>query len=146
MSPEERHRLRQKEAKPILSRFHDWLRKRSSQVPPKSLIGKAISYTLNQWDRLTAYLKDGILSMDNNAAENAIRPFVVGRKNWLFAGTTEGAEASAALYSLIETAKANGLEPYAYLRYIFSKLPLAKTFDDYEALLPWNLSQKAITA
>ena len=144
MSPEERLRLRHKEARPILSSFHDWLRKRSSQVPPKSLIGKAISYTLSQWGRLTAYLKDGILSMDNNAAENAIRPFVVGRKNWLFAGTTEGAEASALFYSLIETARANGLEPYGYLRYIFSKLPLAQKIEDYEALLPWNLTPEAI--
>ena len=82
--------------------------------------------------------------MDNNAAENAIRPFVLGRKNWLFAGTPEGAEASALIYSLIETAKANGLEPYAYLRYIFTKLPLSKTLEDYEALLPWNLTQKEI--
>ena len=144
LSPEERHRLRQKEAKPLLAGFYDWLKKRSSQVPPKSLIGKAISYTLSQWDRLTAYLKDGILSMDNNAAENAIRPFVVGRKNWLFAGTPEGAEASALLYSLIETAKANGLEPYTYLRYIFSKLPLAQKIEDYEALLPWNLTPETI--
>ena len=146
MLPEERYRLRQKESRPILEDFYKWLKKRSGQVPPKGLIGKAIGYTLNQWERLTGYLKDGILSMDNNAAENAIRPFVVGRKNWLFSGTPEGAEASALLYSLIETAKANGLAPYAYLRYIFSKLPLAKTLEDYEALLPWNLSQKAITA
>lgn len=113
----------------------DW----SAQTPPKVLLGKAIANCLNQWDRLTGYLKDGRLSMDNNSAENAIRPFVVGRKNWLFAGTPEGAEASALLYSLIETAKANNLEPYSYLRYIFDRLPLAKNLADYEALLPWNL-------
>ena len=144
MSPEDRYRLRQREAVPILEEFHRWLVKRSGQVPPKSLIGKAIGYTLNQWERLTGYLKDGMLSMDNNAAENAIRPFVLGRKNWLFAGTPEGAEASALLYSIIETAKANGLEPYAYLRYIFSKLPYAEKLEDYEAMLPWNLTSEDI--
>ena len=80
------------------------------------------------------------MTPDNNAAENAIRPFVVGRKNWLFAGSPKGAEASAGLYSLIETAKANGLEPYKYLRYLFEHLPFADSDDDYEKLLPSNLS------
>ena len=84
------------------------------------------------------YLADGRLSPDNNAAENAIRPFVIGRKNWLFGGTPEGAAASALFYSLIETAKANKLEPHPYLRFIFEKLPTATTLEDYEALLPWN--------
>ncbi|HEB70646.1 MAG TPA: transposase [Desulfobulbus sp.] len=87
---------------------------------------------------------DGHLCIDNNMAENSIRPFVLGRKNWLFSGTPEGAEASALFYSLIETAKANKLEPYAYLRYIFDKLLLAATLEDYEALLPWNLSREQL--
>lgn len=126
LEPEEIYELRQTKSKPILSQFHKWLLKRSGQTPPRGLLGKAISYCLNQWDRLEGYLKDGRLSMDNNAAENAIRPFVVGRKNWLFSGTPEGAEASALFYSLIETARTNGLEPYSYLRYIFEKLPLAE--------------------
>ena len=78
----------------------------------------------------------------NNPAENAIRPFVVGRKNWLFSDTVTGAKASANLYSLIETAKACGVEPYQYLRYIFCRLPLARTADDYEALLPWRVDLK----
>ncbi len=77
-------------------------------------------------------------------AENSIRPFVVGRKNWLFSGTPEGAEASALLYSLIETARANKLEPYAYLRVIFEKLPMAESLEDYDALLPWNLSPEQL--
>ena len=94
-----------------------------------------MSYTLKQWDRLTRYTDDGRLSPDNNLAENAIRPFVIGCKNWLFSGTPEGAKASATLYSLIETARANRLEPYSYLRHIFTRLPLAKTLEDYEALL-----------
>jgi len=101
-----------------------------------------VAYTLNQWNRLVGYLEDGRLPIDNNMAENAVRPFVVGRKNWLFSGTPEGAEASALLYSLIETAKANKLGPYAYLRFIFEKLPMAETLQDYEDLLPWNVDPK----
>lgn len=81
-------------------------------VVPKSLTGKAVAYALNLWDRLIVYLENGELQIDNNSAENAIRPFAVGRKNWLFADTVDGAMASAVLYSIIETAKANGLEPY----------------------------------
>ena len=139
-TPEEIYELRQKEAKPILEDFEKWLRKKQLQTPPKGLLGKAVAYTLNQWHRLIGYIENGNLCIDNNMAENSIRPFVVGRKNWLFSGTPEGAEASALLYSLIETAKANELEPYAYLRYIFDNLPLAKTLEDYEALLPWNIT------
>ena len=118
--------------------------KRAPHVPPKSLLGKAISYCLDQWSRLTVYLEDGRLSIDNNATENAIRPFVLGRKNWLFSGTPEGAEASATLFSLLETAKANGHEPYSYLRFIFEKLPYAETLEEYEALLPWNVNPKKL--
>jgi len=140
LSPDEIFQMRQDEAKPILDDFEKWLSKNKLLTPPKGLIGKAISYTLNQWHKLTGYIEDGRLSIDNNMAENSIRPFVIGRKNWLFSGTPEGAEASALLYSLIETAKSNKLEPYAYLRYIFDKLPTASSLEDYEALLPWNIS------
>lgn len=129
-------RLRQEKAAPLLESLHDWLRERSRETPPQSLLGKAIAYTLTQWPRLVNYLKDGVLRPDNNLAENAIRPFVVGRKNWLFSGSADGAKASASLYSLIETAKANGLEPYHYLRHVFERLPLAKTEADLRALLP----------
>jgi transposase len=127
---------RRKNAKPILDDFKRWLDEISPKTPPKGLLGKAISYTLNQWDRLVRYLDDGLLRPDNNLAENAIRPFVVGRKNWLFSGHPRGAKASAALYSLIETAKANDLEPYSYLRFLFDRLPHAKSEDDYKVLLP----------
>ncbi|MBC8317943.1 MAG: IS66 family transposase [Desulfobulbaceae bacterium] len=144
LSVEEIYLVRQEQSKPILEQFKQWLSKRSLQTPPKGLLGKAISYTLKQWDRLVGYVEDGILSPDNNAAENSIRPFVVGRKNWLFAGTPEGAAASAGLYSLIETAKANDLEPYSYLRHIFKKLPKATTLQDIEALLPWRLDKKKL--
>lgn len=105
------------------------------------MLGKEIGYALNQWDRLLVYLEDPIVTPDNNMAENAIRPFVLGRKNWLFSGTPKGAEASALLYSLIETAKANNCEPYSYLRHIFEHLPRAHTLADYEALLPWNVDR-----
>jgi len=97
-------------------------------------------------DRLSGYIEDGHAFIDNNMAENSIRPFVLGRKNWLFAGTAEGAKASALLYSLIETAKANNVEPYAYLRHVFEKIPLATTLEDYEALLPWNVDLKEMTS
>jgi len=144
LSAEEIYRERQERSKPLLEEFRQWLSKRSLQTPPKGLLGKAMSYTLKQWNRLVGYLEDGDLSPDNNAAENRIRPFVVGRKNWLFSGTPEGARASAALYSLIETAKGNGLEPYSYLRHIFTKLPTASTLEDIEALLPWRLDKKQL--
>lgn len=132
--------LRQQEAKPILDKMYMWLVKKSLQVVPKSLLGKAVHYALNQWQRLIGYIEFGCATPDNNLAENAIRPFCVGRRNWLFAGTPEGAQASATIYSLIESAKANLLEPYKYLRYLFEKLPFAQTMDDYRKLLPGNLT------
>ena len=106
---------------------------------PKSLLGKAVRYTLNQWSKLTVFLEHPDVPLDNNRVENAIRPFVLGRKNWLFSDTHAGATASANLYSLIETAKANGLEPHAYLSHLFAELPKATALDHFEALLPWNV-------
>lgn len=143
-SPETISTMRAEKARPILEAFHQWLRKRYAQTPPKGLLGKAIGYALNQWERLLVYLEDPIVTPDNNMAENGIRPFVLGRKNWLFSGTPKGAEASAMLYSLIETAKANNCEPYSYLRHIFEHLPRAHTLADYEALLPWNVDRLKI--
>jgi transposase len=137
-------RERQIRAGPILEQFKAWLEKRSPQVPPGSTLGKAIRYTLGQWERLTVYLRDGRLRPDNNRAENAIRPFVLGRKNWLFAATPDGAHASAAIYSIIETAKANGLEPYWYLRYLFEHLPCANTKQEYKKLLPQYVDRSRI--
>ncbi len=127
--------MRQSDAKPILDKMNTWLTKRKVHVPPKSLLGKAINYSLNQWHQLVNYINNGHAGIDNNVAENAIRPFVIGRKNWLFSGTPAGAKASASIYSLIETAKANNLEPYAYLRYLFEKLPTT-TGTDLQHLLP----------
>ena len=138
------YRLRQEKAKPLLDQFKDWLEASKPLTPPKGLLGQAISYTLANWEKLIIYIEDGRLRPDNNLVENAIRPFVVGRKNWLFAGSPDGARASATFFSLIETAKANGLEPYAYLRYIFEKLPLAKSDQDLKDLLPQHIDPAAI--
>jgi transposase len=134
------YQLRQQKAKPLLDKFKVWLETNQPLTPPKGLLGQAISYTLANWEKLIIYLEDGRLRPDNNLVENAIRPFVVGRKNWLFAGSPDGAKASATFFTLIETAKANGLEPYAYLRYIFEKLPLAQTQEDLKDLLPQNIN------
>ena len=144
LSPEQIVELRQTEARPILDKFKTWLESKKPIVPPKSLLGKAIDYALSNWDRLIVYIQDGRLKPDNNAAENAIRPFVIGRKNWLFAGNPRGAEASATFFSLIETAKANGLEPYAYLRYLFETLPLIENEDEYRSLLPQYVDKDLI--
>lgn len=132
--------IRKAQSEPILEDFRKWLEKKSLQVVPKSLLGKAISYTLNQWHRLVAFINCVSATPDNNLAENCIRPFVVGRKNWLFAGSAKGAEASAAIYSLVESAKACKLDVYAYLRYVFENIPFASERSDYEKLLPHNLS------
>jgi hypothetical protein len=116
-----------------------WLEDNSRRVPKDSLTWKAIQYTLNQWELLIGYCEDGRLHASNALAEIAIRPFALGRRNWLFADAPRGAKASATCYSLIETAKANGLEPYAYLRHVLQYIASAKTVEDIEALLPWNV-------
>lgn len=139
---EERFIARQKQSQPILEKIKIWLEKSLPQTPPQSPIGKALHYLNNQWAHLINYVCDGDYPIDNNAAENAIRPFVIGRKNWLFSASQKGAVSSANLYSVIETAKANGLEPYAYLKGIFTELPNAKTLEQIERLLPWSLVEK----
>ena len=144
LEPEKRHAHRQRHARPILDEMRSWLDQAVGQVPPTSATGKALHYLHHEWPRLIRYLDDGRLEIDNNAAENAIRPFVIGRKNWLFSDSVRGVKASANLYSLIETAKANGLEPYAYLRYLFTELPKAETVDAIETLLPGNLDTDQI--
>ena len=144
LTAEERYARRQKHASPILAEIRAWCDDSLPQVPPTSTTGKALNYLNNEWDKLIAYLEDGRLEIDNNGAENAIRPFVLGRKNWLFSTSVKGVKASANLYSLIETTKANGREPYAYLRYLFAELPKAKTVEDFEALLPGNLKNEQI--
>jgi len=136
------HAMRQKRSRPIMDKIKKLLLERNKTTPPKSLLGQAISYALGQWSRIEVYLEDGRLQPDNNAAENAIRPFAVGRKNWLFSGSPRGAKASASIYSLIETAKACGLNPHEYLVHVFEKLPYASSEDDLRALLPQGIMSK----
>lgn len=135
------HDLRQSESVPVVEQFKKWLDKKSLTVPPEGLMGKAITYAQNQWSHLTVFLNNPKVRLDNNLVENAIRPFVVGRKNWLFSGSPNGAQASAALYSIIETVKANGLNTYWYLKYIFEKFPYIKNEMGYETLLPYNITK-----
>jgi len=134
---QERYEQRLERSRPIIDKLRKWLTETLPKVPPKTALGKALYYLDHQWPRLIAYLQDGNYPIDNNPAENAIRPFVVGRKNWLFSNSVAGAKASANLYSLIETAKANSIEPYIYLKRIFDSIPNAQSFDDIDQLLPW---------
>jgi len=130
--PNEREKL----VRPILDDFQKWLLREAEKVLPSSLAGKAISYTLGQWDKLVRYLGHADLSPDNNSAENAIRPFVLGRKNWMICGSPEGATCACLFYSLIETAKANGLNVFDYLMTLFYFAPTATTEKDWGCLLP----------
>lgn len=139
VSAEHRVRVRAELSAPIMERFHAWLEALEPKVLPQSLLGKAVRYALGQWPKLTVFLTHGEVPLDNNRCENAIRPFVVGRKGWLFSDTVKGAVASANLYSLVESAKVNGLEPHAYLSLLFERLPAARSVEDFEALLPWNV-------
>ena len=135
---EEKQRTRIEQSKPLLEQFKSWLDKSALHIPPKSAIGKAVGYSIRQWPKLTRYIENGYLNIDNNRAERAIKPFVIGRKNWMFSNTAKGAEASAVLYSLIETAKANGLIPFDYLNHLLKELPNKP--DDIDYLLPWNVA------
>lgn len=135
-----RRQIRQEKSVPILKALREWLDKTLHSTVPKGVLGTALGYLNKNWDKLICYTDDGDVNIDNNLAENAIRPFVIGRKNWLFSATPKGAHASASLYSLIETAKANGLEPYAYLREVFARLPGITTDEELRALLPWNVA------
>jgi transposase len=140
LTPEERYEKRLELSKPVLDAFLTWLKIQESKVLPKSALGQAITYSLNQWEKLEAFLKDGRLEIDNNRSERSIKPFVIGRKNWLFSNTPRGARSSAIIYSIVETAKENGLNPYYYLRYLFEKLPNMDTTDEnaLDKLLPWS--------
>ncbi|CAG20113.1 Transposase and inactivated derivatives [Photobacterium profundum SS9] len=114
-SVEEKLAIRQSQAKPIVTTLYNWLIEHKEKIPPKSKLGEAISYSLNQFEKFQRYLEDGRLSIDNNRAEWAVKPFVIGRKAWLFSYTNTGANASAILYSLVETAKANNLLVHDYI-------------------------------
>lgn len=139
VSFEDRYKIRIERSWPILDAFLSWLKTQKPRVLPKSAFGQAIKYCLNQWNKLTAFMMDGRLEIDNNRAERSIKPFVIGRKNWLFSNTSRGAQASAIIYSIIETSKENGLNPYEYLKYIFEQLPNVDIKDTavLDSLLPW---------
>jgi len=138
-SSDARYQVRQEHAKPVIDKLRQWLTATKPKVAPKTTLGKALHYLDHQWPRLIGYLNDGRYPIDNNLVENAIRPFAIGRKNWLFSASVNGAKASANLYSLIETAKANGLEPYAHLKRVFTDLRNAVSFD-VDRLLPQGMN------
>ncbi|WP_207707100.1 IS66 family transposase, partial [Heliorestis acidaminivorans] len=140
LTNEERYEERLKRSQPVLDAFLAWLHKQSPNVLPKSALGQAINYCLNQWDKLIGFMLDGRLELDNNRSERTIKSFVLGRKNFLFSNTPRGARASAIVYSIVETAKENGLNPFTYLNYLFEILPHVDTKDEQalDQLLPWS--------
>jgi hypothetical protein len=140
LSDQERYEKRLALSKPILDAFYGWLKRIRPQVPPRSKFGEAIQYCLNHWDGLNAYLLDGRLEIDNSRSERSIKPFVMGRKAWLFSNTPKGAHSSAIIYSIIESAKENHLKPMQYLIWLFEQMPNAD-IDDVKMLdrfLPWS--------
>ena len=137
MSLEDRLKERQEHSKPLLDAFFAWA-KTLGNIAPKSKLGKAVNYLTGEEPYLRRYIVDGRLEIDNNRAERSIKPFVIGRKNWLFANTPSGAKASATIFSIIETAKENGLDPYEYLKFVFTKAPNLSEGETIDALLPWN--------
>lgn len=141
-TPEQRYQFRMEKAKPILDEMKHWLEQSLRHAVPQSKLRDALIYMHDRWSELTNYLTDGSLEIDNNGAENQIRPFALGRKNWLFSGSPRGAHASALFYSLIATAVANSWNPFEYLRYLFENIRACKTIDDYTSLLPFNIISK----
>ena len=140
LSPEKRYEERQIQSKKVLDEFYLYLKQTRQQILPKSVLGKAIQYALNQWDNLMNYLQDGRLEIDNNRSERAIKPFVIGRKNWLFSNTSNGAIASATIYSIVETAKENGVNVTAYLTWLLERLPNMDLTNKsaLDELMPWS--------
>jgi transposase len=142
LSAKERQKIRKKEALPILDKFKQWLDETSQTLLPKSYLGKAVSYTLNYWQALTRYVESGELGIDNNVTERDIRPFTTGRKNWMFAQSVKGAQASAILYSIVMTCRANDINPYFYFQKLFEELPNREEGADLSDLLPWHTQFK----
>lgn len=140
LEPDALQRRRQEHSAPVLAQIEALLTAHLHAVLPSSLLGKALHYLATQWPKLVRFVHDGRYPLDNNACENAIRPFVVGRRNWLFADTVAGANASANLYSLLQTCVVNGIDGYRYLKVLLVALPRAKTVEDFEALLPWHIA------
>jgi len=140
--PDARKKMRQEKSRPKLAALKAWFEGELAKLPGKSGTAKAIRYALSRWQALTRFLDDGTIEIDNNTAERSIRPIALGRKNWLFAGSDQGGERAAAVLSLIETAKLNGLDPEAYLRDVLTQIA-DQPINGIEDLLPWNLSAEA---
>jgi transposase len=145
LAPERRAAVRQSKAKPLLDTLAAWLDAQLQRIPGKSELAGAIRYARSRWQALTRYCDDGRVEISNNAAENAIRPIVLGRKNWLFAGSDNGGERAAIFYTIIRTAKLNGIEPEAYLRDLFTRIG-EHPINRIDELLPWNTAQSVMRA
>jgi transposase len=141
LPPEKKRAIREEQAKPILDEMYQYMTDIYPKTYPKSALGQAIAYTLNQWPKLLTYLEDGRLENNNNLSERAIKPFVIGRKGWLFADSVKGAEAAATLFSLVETCKHHHIEPYDWFRYVLQKVPLCRSSEEITALLPFNIDR-----
>ncbi|MDT4872623.1 IS66 family transposase ISPpu14 [compost metagenome] len=137
LSNEDRRRLRQEQAAPILDALHAWMLAQRQLVPEGSAIAKALDYSLKRWTALARYLEDGAVPVDNNRIENLIRPWALGRSNWLFAGSLRSGKRAAAIMSLIQSARLNGHDPYAYLKDVLTRLPMQKA-SALDQLLPHN--------
>lgn len=135
---ENRRAIRNLKSRTVIDDLKKWADEICPTIPPRSLSGEAMNYMLNRWSKLILFLDNPELRLDTNPIEGLIRPFVIGRKNWIFADTVKGAEASAALYSLVVMAKLHSLNPFNYLKSIFTELPKVATLEEVEALLPWN--------
>jgi transposase len=143
---EQRYNHRQLYSKPLLDEFKVFLDENFKKVLPKSPLGQAFFYAINQWSKLIRYIEDGRLEMDNGFTERKIKPFVIGRRNWLFCNSIAGARAAEILFSIIETCDLHGIEPYAYLRFVLTEIPYAKTVEDIERLMPFNIKPEQLAA
>lgn len=141
---DKRYQFRLKNEKPVLDELHDYLVAMQPRIPPKSPLGQAVFYTLNQWVKLNNYLLDGRLENNNNRMERAIKPFAIGRKGWLFADSVTGAEAAAIIFSFVETCKYHNVEPYDWFRYALAKIPLCQTDEEVDALMPFNVDKSLL--
>ncbi len=144
LEPEQIYELRQKKSMPLLLEYKKLLDENVEKTPPKSLLGKAIKYSLNQWEKLIRFVEDGRLENSNNLMERKVKPFVIGRKNWLFYDSVSGAKAGSIIYSLIETCKEHGIEPYYWFKYVFENIHSMQEKGNFEDYLPYNIDKSLV--